>query len=200
MATCHHHPDREAEAACSVCGNDLCEECVAPGEAEPTCFDCSISTAGQDLAKKHAADKLDAIPRPPRPRRSRLVQALVGIGIIVIAVELAIIYFMRPQAQGPVTQAPADARKTAAAETGADIILIREGLEGHRREHGELPEDLWDIAEHLPDEIVDLFSDPSTRYEPKPDDSYSLTLQGQGPHPVTTSSDVATPQLEGIER
>jgi hypothetical protein len=200
MASCRNHPDRNAEATCSVCGIELCEECVAPGDGAPSCFDCSITSTGQDLARKQASETARQIPKPPQPRLSRSVRALFAIGFVIICTELALIFFMRPQPMQTAAPSDLDTKKNATAETAADVVLISEGLEEHRRTHGQYPEDLWDLAEYLPEELIERLSDSSTQYELDERGGYSVRFTGKGPHPVAVTAEDRVPKVEGVDR
>jgi len=198
MATCKNHPDRDARTTCTSCGVDLCEECVAPGEGDNLCFDCSISSTGQGLAKKQAQDAARPAPKPPQRRVSRGMRALVACGAVIVAAELAIIFLMKPQATQTLAPSALDAQKNATAETAADVMMVSEGLEEHRREHGRYPDNLSDLAEYLPEDLIKRLRDPSTSYELDTQGGYLVRISAGSPHPVSATSKSPVPRVEGV--
>ncbi len=198
MATCKNHPEIDARAVCSSCGAEVCEECLAPGEGEPVCFECSIKTAGREAAKQQVVDA----QRPTAQKQRRLFpesRAFLMVTMLIIAGEIAFILLMIPRAS-EVRQSPnVDPRRRATAVSAADVILVSESVEAYHRERGEYPADLAAVEESLPVELRVLLTDPSTFYELDDQGGYRIVFKGRGPHLVTFSAEVRVPIVEGVK-
>jgi len=199
MASCKNHPDRDAGTLCASCGVDLCEECVAPGEGEPLCFDCSINSTSQGLANKQMEDAARPAPEPPRRRLSRGMRVLLACGAVIVAAEVAVILLLKPQATQTLAPSALDAKKNATAETAADVMMVSEGLEEHRREHGRYPDNLSGLADYLPEDLIDRLRDPSTSYELDSQGGYLVRISAGSPHPVSATSKSRVPRVEGVK-
>ncbi len=182
MPACKNHSDREAIAQCSRCGAYLCEECIAPGDGDVLCFDCSIAVA------KEALDHQEKAEAPPliQPNRSRKfsgpLRFVLALGAVVIAAELGILLFMGPHVQKPNSAAAplVSPKKQATAQAAADAVLISQSLEMYRREHGGYPSSLSAIAGALPPGLRATLNDPSTTYTRDPAGGYMLQFKGNG--------------------
>ncbi len=198
MAQCKNHPDREAVAVCSVCKTPICSECIAPGEGEPVCFDCSISMAEQELGKKTSVEAAP-LPAPAAASREGLspgIKVLLVLGFIVILGELAVILFVappHPAGGGAPALSPA---KAATLGTVAETIVISQSLESYKATHGHYPADLSEIANSLPAPLRDRINDPSTRYSVDEKGEYHLEIKGDAPRPMVAGSDLKAPVLK----
>ncbi|MHA1246354.1 MAG: hypothetical protein ACTSPE_03445 [Candidatus Thorarchaeota archaeon] len=45
LGFCYRHPDRDAVARCSICGNPICSDCAVSEPGAPVCVECSIATS-----------------------------------------------------------------------------------------------------------------------------------------------------------
>ena len=202
MAQCKSHPDREAVAVCSVCGEPICGECIAPGEGEPICFDCSISRAGEEVRERAPAGETlrAAPPGPPHSALSPGIKVVLAIGLVVILAELAIILFMGAPQPAP-TAAPAalGPEKTATLGAVAETIVVSQSLESYKKAHGRYPDELSEIAGSLPGALRDRINDPSTGYWVDEQGGYHLELRAGAHSPIVVGPDLGAPVLKETE-
>lgn len=201
MNPCTNHPDREAEAICSVCGKPFCGECLAPSDGEPVCFDCSIILTEKELGRERKAE--DSVPvQAPAAARSPIspaVKALVAVGAVIILAELAVILFMggpHPTAAG----APPALSEAKAATLGTvtDSIVISQTLESYRATHGHYPDSLSEIADSLPPVLRQRLDDPQTHYSVDEKGAYHLEIKGNAPAPVAMGGELKAPVVKGV--
>ncbi len=201
MPTCANHSDRESVAQCSRCGAYLCQECVAPGDGDVLCFDCSIARAKDELSHQHAARPEPAQQRNGPHRISGPLRLMLVFGAVIVAAELAIVVFMGPhvQTRTAATAAAVKPKKQAIAQAGADTLLISQALEAYRKQHNAYPPSLSAIANALPPELRATIDDPSTIYTRSSDGRYTLHFKGHGPASLTIDSSQPVPRLTEVQ-
>jgi len=203
MVQCTNHPDREAEAVCSVCGKPVCGECLAPAEGDPVCFDCSITLTEKELGREHEAEAAPPAPAPAA-RQSHLstgIKALSAVGIVIILAELAVILFMgAPQPSSTGTSPAINAEKASTLNTVTDSIVVTQSLESYRATHGHYPQQLGEITDSLPAPLHDRISGAATAYTLDEKGRYHLEInEGGGAIPVVAGSGLKAPVLQGVE-
>ncbi len=203
MAQCANHPDREAEAVCSVCEKPVCGECLAPGEGDPVCFDCSITITEKELGREHTVEAALPAPAPavPRSRLSPGITVLLAVGIVIILAELAVVLFMgAPHPSSAGTPPAMSAEKAATLNTVTDSIVVTQSLESYRATHGHYPKQLGEIADSLPAPLRDRISGATTTYTLDEKGGYHLELkEGGAVAPVVAGSGFKAPVLKGVE-
>jgi len=180
----------------------MCGECLAPGEGEPICFDCSITMTEKELGREQ---KMETAPPTQAPAASRArispgIKAILAVGIVIILAEVAVILFMgapHPSATG--TLPGLSAEKAATLETVTDSIVMTQTLESYRAAHGHYPQQLGEIAGSLPAPLRDRINDPATVYTVDDQGAYHLEIKGGAPQPVLSGPDLKAPVMKGVE-
>jgi hypothetical protein len=86
---CAHHADREAAAACTECGRQLCAECVyASGGGHSFCKECMDATRLIDAEPK-IIGKIIETREPVRPRT-----AVMALLLVLALVAALVVFFM----------------------------------------------------------------------------------------------------------
>ncbi|GEM_PF-6659902 len=202
MARCKNHPQAEAVTQCSACGVHICGECIAPGEGDAVCFDCSIAHTERQLGHEHQTDT-----PPPSPTEtaagqlSPAMKAILVLGLLVILGELAVILLMsKPGITRDLAPPSLSPEQAATVEATTDTIAISQSLEAYRATHGHYPADLSEIASSLPAPLRDRLLDPSTVYTTDGKGGYSLEIKGNAPAPVMFGTALKAPMVKGVEQ
>ncbi len=203
MAQCKNHPQVEAVTQCSACGVFICSECIAPGEGDAVCFDCSIAQTERQLGE-------DIPPEGPVPvpveemaerRLSPAIKAVLILGFVVILGELAVILLMSsPRTAGHPAPPALSEEQAATVGATADTIAISQSLEAYKAKNGHYPADLSEIASSLPPPLRDRLLDSSTVYATDGKGGYSLEIKGSAPAPIVFGTALEAPMVKGVEQ
>lgn len=190
MPKCINHPDVEAEAICSVCGQAFCHECLVPGSDPPICTTCAINRAGAEVASKPAAPAAVPDDAPVRSHSHRAFFWIAGILVLAIIGELIWMIGQKP-APVQVSKTPEVARVFAMDH----LILVQSALADAYQQQGRYP-DLAAIEPLVPDDVAQAIRAGRITMTRTPD-GFLLRMQPEGGGPplvMNQDGDLVIPQ------
>ncbi len=150
MARCAEHPDRDTVGRCAGCGRPVCEECVEITDESGGvyCYDCAVSSQLAVIADREREEA--AVPAPAAARRRRFgtwtVVALVVL-CLAIAAEVTYIAVSRSQKKARAEVSAAQEVVYGRDRCAMNMQAVREELEVARKEAGEYPAALQQLAD-----------------------------------------------------